>query len=98
MATIIKKGTNKSAFRLKSGELITLEVNGVLNIIEDKLFEKLMAEYGSFIRPRIISDKNPNGCFIVSEKKSIAVDQDKEVGEIKDKSAPIKIKKKRKGK
>lgn len=97
MATIIKKGTNPSSFRLSNGKVITLEVgfNGgqYLNIIKDADFELLMKEYGGFITPRILSDKNPGGCFIVSESKAYAEDMNKEVGEIKDKSAPIEIKK-----
>lgn len=99
MATIIKKGTNASCFKLSNGKVITLEVGvaggNYLNIIKDEDFDLLMKEYSSFIRPRIIGDKNPNGCFIVSESLAYAQDMNKEVGEIKDASAPIELPKKR---
>lgn len=99
MATIIKKGTNPSAFRLSNGKVITLQVGiaggNYLNIIKDEDFDLLMKEYGSFINPRIISDKNPWGCFIISDSRSYAEDMNKEVGEIKDASAPIELPKKR---
>lgn len=99
MATIIKKGTNPSCFKLSNGKIIKLEVGvaggNYLNIISDADFSQLMEEYGSFIRPRILSDKNPGGCFIISESLSYAKDMNKEVGEIKDASAPIELPKRR---
>lgn len=99
MATIIKKGTNPSSFRLSTGKVITLQVGAgggqFLNIISDNDFELLMKEYGGFINPRILSDKNPGGCFIISENRSYAADMSKEVGEIKDGSALMELPKKR---
>ena len=99
MATIVKKGTNPSAFKLKSGKTVVLEVGGMLNIIPDDVYDELMKEYGSFITPRIVSDKNPCGCFIISEKREVAKDMSNEIGdEIKDNSAPVEIKKSKKRK
>lgn len=91
MATLIKKGTNASCFRLKTGKLITLQPD-VMVILSVNDYEALMAEYGSFIMPRILTDKNPMGCFIVSNKSDKAKDQSKEVGKVEDGSAPIKVK------
>ena len=92
MPTIVKKGTCPSIFRLRSGKIVTLDVSPVLNFIDDTTFEELMIEYGHFIKERIISDKNPNGCFIFGIKPESAKAQDKEVGnEIKDYSAPIEV-------
>ena len=55
-----------------------------------------MKEYGSFIKPRIITESKPNGCFIVSDKNSYSADMNKEVGEVEDNSSRIKVKKGRK--
>ena len=90
MSSIIKKGTNASAFRLKDGKLITLEPD-VLVVLKEDIFEELMREYGSFITPRIITEANPNGCFIVNRKSDFALDMNKEVGKIKDNSAQIEV-------
>lgn len=90
MASIIKKGTCASCFRLSDGKLITLRPDEIV-IIKDSDFEELMKEYGSFITPRILTDKNPSGCFIVSTKVINAQAQNKEVGEVKDGSAPIEV-------
>ena len=99
MATIVKKGTNPSALKLRNGKTIMLQVGGILNVIPDEDFDDLMKEYGSFITPRIISDKNPMGCFIVSDKREVAKDMSNEIGEeIKDNSAPVEIKKSKKRK
>lgn len=99
MATIVKKGTNPSLFKLKSGKKVLLEVGGILNVIPDDVYDELMSEYGSFILPRVVSDKNPCGCFIISEKKEVAKDMSNEIGdEIKDNSAPVEIKKTKKRK
>lgn len=96
MVTIVKKGTNPSAFSLKSGKTVLLEI-GLLNHIDDETYGELMAEYGNFINERRITDKNPMGCFLISDSASYVADQNKEIGdEIKDNSAPIEIKKTRK--
>lgn len=90
MSSIIKKGTNASSFRLSDQRLITLEPD-VLVVLKEDLFNQLMKEYGSFITPRIITESNPNGCFIVNRKVGYAVDMNKEVGDIKDNSAQIEV-------
>ncbi|MBO7714398.1 MAG: hypothetical protein J6S85_12555 [Methanobrevibacter sp.] len=97
MATIIKKGTCASSFRLSSGKVFTFEPD-VLKVLNKDEYEALMLEYGYFIKPRIISDKNPCGCFIVSDKITKAGDMDKEVGKVEDKSSQVKAKKTTKGK
>lgn len=91
MATIIKKGTCASCFRLKSGRMIMLQPD-VIVTLKDAEYEELMKDYGSFIMPRILTDKNPSGCFIVSTKSAKAKDQSKEVGKVKDGSSPIEVK------
>ncbi|MCH5201908.1 MAG: hypothetical protein J1F17_01750 [Oscillospiraceae bacterium] len=96
MPIIIKKGTCPSAFNLGNGRRVLLQVGegggDFLNIVSDKDFEDLMHEYGSFIQPRIRSEKNPNGCFIISDKKDYATDFGKEVGKVRDGSSKIEIK------
>lgn len=93
---IIKKGTCPSAFNLRSGKRIVLQVGDgggdFLNVISDSDWEQLMKEYGEFIRSRIRSEKNPTGCFIVNEKKAYAEDFGKEVGEVKDGSSRLEEK------
>lgn len=92
MTTIVKKGTNAQVFRLKSGKVVLLEVSPVLNHLEDKDFDELMSEFGAFIKERVISDKNPHGCFIIQDNREDAKAQDTEVGdEIKDASAPVEV-------
>lgn len=90
MSSIIKKGTNASSFRLSDKKLITLEPD-VLVVLKEDVFNQLMKEYGSFINPRIITESNPNGCFIVNRKADYVQDMNKEVGEIKDNSAQIEV-------
>lgn len=90
MSSIIKKGTNASSFRLKDGTFIILQPD-LLVVLKDEVFNQLMSEYGSFINPRIISEKNPNGCFLVNEKSSYAKDMNKEVGIVKDNSSQIEV-------
>ena len=103
MPIIIKKGTNPSAFKLRNGKTIILQTGfgggEHLNVISDADYDLLMAEYGVFIRERIISDKNPDGCFIVHDSRTYASAMDKEIGdEITDNSAPLKMTKKPKKK
>ena len=95
MATIIKKGTNASCFRLSTGKVLTFEPD-IFKVLNDDEFEQLMKEYGSFIRPRIITESKPNGCFIVSTKNSYGADMNKEVGDVEDNSSRVKVKKGRK--
>lgn len=100
MPTIVKKGTNPSAFRLNKRTIIC-EPN-VITVISDEEYAELKEKYGAFIEPRIITEKNPCGCFLVSERsQSYVSDMNKEVGEVKDNSARVdldeeKAKKKRK--
>lgn len=91
MPIIIKKGTNASLFTLENGKKLLIEVNNVLNHVSDEDYEMLMRKYGAFLSERILSDKNPNGCFIVQNKKEDAKAQAKEVeNDIpKDASAPM---------
>lgn len=97
MATIIKKGTCASSFRLSDGKVFTFEPD-VLKVLNKNEYEALMNEYGYFIKPRIITDAKPNGCFIISDKVANAGDMDKEVGEVEDKSSRVKVKKTTKAK
>ena len=90
MATIIKKGTCASCFKLPSGRMIMLHPD-VIVTLKDAEYEELMKEYGSFITPRILTDKNPSGCFIVSTKVAKAADQNKEVGQVNDGSSPVEV-------
>lgn len=90
MASIIKKGTNTSCFKLSDDTVITL-IPDVLVVLKDEVFDKLMKEYGSFIKPRIITESNPNGCFIVNFKTDHALGLSKEVGEVKDNSSPVEV-------
>ena len=96
MPTIIKKGTNPSAFRLKNGKTIKIEVGRgggeMFNFVSEDDFKALMQEYGCFISPRIISDSNPDGCFIIHADKKVAQDMSKEIGdEIRDNSGQIEV-------
>ena len=97
MATIIKKGTCASSFLLSNGRVFTFEPD-VLTVLSANEYESLMNEYGYFIKPRIITESKPNGCFIVSEKSSYAKDMDSEVGEVQDKSSRVEVKRGRKSK
>lgn len=96
MPTIIKKGTNPSAFRLKNGKTINIEVGRgggeMLNFVSEDDFKTLMQEYGCFISPRIISDSNPDGCFIIHADKKVVQDMSEEIGdEIQDNSGQIEV-------
>lgn len=90
MMTIVKMGTNPSAFDLSNGVTVKLNVFPEVNHIENAVFERLMKEYGHFIKERTYSDKNPTGCFVIHEKRDYAAEAAKENGgENKDGSAPI---------
>lgn len=103
MPTIIKKGTNPSAFRLKNGRTIILQVGPgggeMINTLTEAEYDALMAEYGTFIMERRITDANPLGVFIIHDSREYAKDMAREIGdEIKDGSAPIKVTKRQKKK
>lgn len=69
-----------------------LNPSPMLNILDDATFEELMSEYGCFINERRISDKHPNGTYLIHDSADYIKDQDKEIGkEISDKSAPIEV-------
>ena len=91
MATIIKKGTNAICFKLSDNKTTIMLEPDVLVVLDDKDFDTLMHEYGSFIKPRIITESNPGGCFIVNFKKENATAQNKEVGEVQDNSSPVEV-------
>lgn len=92
MVIFIQEGSIGTVFKLSSGKVIEIKVGeggGVYNNdIEDEDFEAMMKEYGSYIEPRIKTDENPLGCFII--KKPVV----EEVIEEK----PVKVEKKKKGK
>lgn len=88
MQIIIKRGTNASSFPLSNGRVVVLRPEPVMNEVSDEDFGRLLVEYGSFIRPRVHSDKNPDGCFIINDKALKAADHSKEAGKLKDGSAP----------
>lgn len=89
MQIIIKRGTNASSFALSNGRAVVLQPEPVMNEVADEDFGMLLKEYGSFIRPRVHNDKNPEGCFIISDKALYAFDQATEAGKLKDGSAPV---------
>lgn len=93
MSSIVKKGTNASCFRLSTGKVVMLEPD-ILVVLKEEEFELLMKEYGSFIKPRIITESKPSGCFIVCDKADKTKDMNKEVGKVKDKSSQIEVKSK----
>ena len=98
MSTIIKKGTNPSAFRLHD-KVLVLEPN-VITVITEKEMDELKHKWWGFIEPRIITEKNPYGCFIISDKSINYADGfNREIGKVEDGSMPIqtgKIKQKKK--
>ena len=88
MPTIIKKGTNPSSFRVRN-KTIVLRPN-ILTFVSDEDFMELKNKWWGFIGPRVISDKNPAGCFIISEKsENYTSGFNKEVGEVKDNSSKL---------
>lgn len=83
---------------MRNGYTLVLQPD-ILVTLPDKIFDELMAEYGSFIKERRITDANRSGCFIIHDSREYAADMNKEVAdEITDGSAPIKITKKSKKK
>ena len=98
MPTIIKKGTNPSAFRLSKRTVVCRP--NIMTFISDEEFRELKAKWWGFIEPRIWSEKNPFGSFVISEKSlNYTEGLNKEIGEVEDNSMKIdltKSKKKRK--
>lgn len=96
MPSIIKKGTNASAFRMRSGVTHVLRPD-IVTTFTDSEYDELMAEYGSFILERRITDAHPTGCFIIHDSREDAEAQNREVAdEIQDNSAPVKVTRKKK--
>lgn len=91
MVIFIQEGSIGTVFKLSTGKVIEIKVGeggGVYNNdIEDEDFEILMKEYGSYIEPRIKTDENPLGCFII--KKQVVEEAEEK---------PAKVEKKKKGK
>lgn len=86
---IVKRGTCPSSFALSNGHVVVLRPEPFLNIITDEIYEVLIREWGAFITPRICSDKNPKGCFVVQMTTASAQAQKKEMPEIDDVSSKI---------
>lgn len=98
MPSIIKKGTNASAFRMRSGVTHVLRPD-IVTVFTDAEYDELMAEYGSFILERRITDAHPTGCFIIHDDREYAEAQSREIAdEIQDNSAPVKVTRKSKKK
>lgn len=96
MPSIIKKGTNASAFRMRSGKTHVFQPD-IVTTLSNEEYDELMAEYGAFIRKRRITDAHPAGCFIIHDSREYVEDQSKEIAdEIQDNSAPIKVTRKKK--
>ncbi len=92
MPSIIKKGTNPSAFTLRNGKTIILAPD-VVSVLSEKEFDDLIAEYGSFIKERRVTDANPAGCFLIHDSREYVEKQNAEIkNEITDASAPIEVK------
>lgn len=96
MPSIIKKGTNASAFRMRSGKTHVFNPD-IVTVLSDDDYDELMAEYGSFILERRITDAHPTGCFIIHDDREYVEAQSKEIAdEIQDNSAPVKVTRKKK--
>lgn len=96
MPSIIKKGTNPSAFRMRNGKTHVLHPDIVTTLTDDE-YDELMAEYGAFIRERRITDAHPTGCFIIHDSREYVESQSKEIAdEVQDNSAPVKVTRKKK--
>lgn len=86
MVAIVLKSTCDIAFPIKGKEIV-IKAGGVINSVTDEEYAEIMKNYGSFIENRRLSEKKPNGYFIIQGDKKRAKDMNKEVGKIKDKSA-----------
>lgn len=96
MPSFIKKGTNASAFRMRSGKTHVFQPD-IVTTLSNEEYDELMAEYGAFIRERRITDAHPAGCFIIHDSREYVENQSKEIAdEIQDNSAPIKVTRKKK--
>lgn len=68
MYKITKKGGCAIAFKLKDKRVFNFEPDVAVEISDDE-YKAIMAEYSSFILPRIWSESNLNGCFLVVKKE-----------------------------
>ena len=93
MIKVIQLSPISTLFRLQDKREFIFSGDGKEDSFEREDFEAIMKEYGSYIEPRIKSDENPLGCFIIEEE----VEKLPEVEVIKE---PIQKKKaqKKKGK
>lgn len=72
MKEMIKIGQPANSFKLKNQKVIMLLPDVAIEIL-DADYVLLMNEYGNFIVPRIWSEANPQGCFIIREKTEAEV-------------------------
>lgn len=92
MPVIVKKGTNPSAFRL-SKRTVVCEPD-IVTVITDEELAEIKQKFGGFLEPRIITEKNPFGCFIISERSTNYTEGfNKEVGKVEDGSTPLQMEK-----
>ena len=80
MPIIIQKDNAPCLFKQSDGRIVRLEPYPIMNKLSEEAFEALMKEYGGFIKPRILSDENPKGCFIIQGNEESAKSQEKEAG------------------
>lgn len=64
MYKVTKKGGCPSAFKLKDKRVFLFEPDVAVELSDDD-WKAILAEYSSFILPRIWSESNPSGCFVV---------------------------------
>lgn len=82
MYKVTKKNGCASAFKLKDKRVFLFEVGVAVELTDDD-WKAILAEYSSFILPRIWSESNPSGCFavehIVPAQKKIESEKVEEV-------------------
>ena len=68
MIKVIQLSPIPTLFRLQDKREFIFSGDGKEDSFEKEDFEAIMKEYGSYIEPRIKSDENPLGCFIIEEE------------------------------
>lgn len=68
MIKVIQLSPIPTLFRLQDKREFIFSGDGKEDSFEREDFEAIMKEYGSYIEPRIKSDENPLGCFIIEEE------------------------------
>lgn len=63
---------------------ILIKGQGILNFVSETDWDRVYLMYKSYFDERIQTDKNPNGIYIVNDNRQYAIDQHKEVGNIKE--------------